>query len=98
MKPNKPDNCDTCGREVKLTFHHLVPKKLHKKRRTILRYPDVDLNHHGIWVCKDCHKKIHRLFSHDELSETYNTVEKLKEHETFAKFLKWVSKQDKRVK
>ena len=98
MKPIRPDKCMTCNRGVKLTFHHLIPKKLHKKRKTILRLPETDLNHHGIWVCKDCHKKIHRLFTHEELSEEYYSIEKLKENETFRKFLNWVSKQDKRVK
>ena len=98
MKAAKTDFCELCEREVELTFHHLIPKKMHNKRPIKRRYEPDFLHEYGIWVCGDCHKMIHRTFDHKELAFIYNSKEKLIEHEGMAKFLDWVKKQDKKVK
>ncbi len=98
MKPEKPNTCSLCKREVELSFHHLVPKKMHDKRWVVQKHADKELIHYGIWVCEDCHKKIHRLFDHQTLAEHYFTKDTLLQHEKLRKFVNWVSKQRKKVK
>ena len=98
MKPEKSDTCQSCQRELALTFHHLVPKKMHDKHAVKQLHGDRELIHYGVWLCKDCHKKIHRLFSHTELALEYYTLEHLLAHPDFSKFVNWVSKQSKPVK
>lgn len=102
MKPVKPDSCSLCKRELdiisELGFHHLIPKKVHDKRWVKEKHPELDLDHYGIWVCNDCHSKIHGLFDHRQLAGYYYTREAILSHTDFRKFLSWVRKQRKRVK
>jgi hypothetical protein len=49
-------------------------------------------------LCGDCHPVIHQYFTHTELARLYNTVDKLLAHEKVAKFVEWVSKQNKKAK
>lgn len=97
-KSHKPECCETCQREVELTFHHLVPKKMQTKKPIIRFHKNVDLMHFGIWVCKDCHKKIHKRFTHHQLATQYFTLSRLMEDYKFQQFVGWVGKQNKRVK
>lgn len=70
------------GNSQQLSKHHLIPKsKGGKHSDTILI--------HNI-----CHQKIHSVFTEKELKETFHTVERLKENEAIAKFVKWVAKKD----
>jgi|SRR6056300_1577619 hypothetical protein len=98
MKPERPSSCTSCERELPLTFHHLVPKKMHEKYAVKQLHGEKELIHYGVWLCKDCHKKIHRTFSHTELALNYYTLDALLQHTDFSKFVKWVSKQRKPVK
>ena len=38
--------------------------------------------------------KVHAVFTETELKKYYNTIDRLKEHDDIAKFIKWVSKKD----
>lgn len=98
MKLPKDEICATCRRERETTFHHLIPKKMHRKRVVQEQFSKEELMHTGIWVCRDCHKEIHRIFSHQELAETYNSLQALLNHDRFNSFLNWVKKQSKSVK
>lgn len=98
MKAAKTDHCELCSRQVELTFHHLIPKKMHNKRPIKKRYEQDYLDHYGVWICNDCHKKIHRTLKHEELAFEYSTLELLMEHPEIKKFVEWVGKQTKRVK
>lgn len=98
MKPEKPECCETCGRSVVLSFHHLIPKKVHNKSSIKRIHLDINFDHYGIWVCRDCHKKIHKLYDHRTLGEEYYNLKLLNSSVEFRKFLSWVRKQKKRVK
>lgn len=52
----------------------------------------------GLMLCTDCHKTIHRHIDHIELGRFYHSKEALLEHPEVAKFVKWVARQDKKVK
>jgi len=90
--------CALCAREMRLTFHHLIPKKTHNKQYVKRRFSKEECQTRGIDLCKDCHRMIHKTFSHKELALEYNTKEKLLEHEAIDKFLRWIKKQRKRAK
>ena len=76
---------DASGKD--LSFHHLVPVARNDWFRE--KYPNDPLvtndklDDFGIFVCKQCHDKVHELFGSDEqitnqyLAEYYNTKEKL---------------------
>ena len=79
------DPCPLCRRpNYHPTDHHLVPKSKGGKVTETL--------------CRDCHRSIHAFFSNRELETTYFTVEALMAHEEFARTVRWISKQDGRVK
>ena len=83
MSEEKP-MCPLCGRELAHPYnrHHLTPlSKGGRGTKTILLH-------------KICHDKIHAVFTEMELKRHYNTIEKLKEHEEIANFIKWVRKKE----
>tara|TARA_E500000331_G_scaffold327306_1_gene346149 strand:+ start:435 stop:725 length:291 start_codon:yes stop_codon:yes gene_type:complete len=75
-KADKPAFCTFCHRSVELTFHHLIPRKVH--RRTYFRkYVEREKLNQGIWVCRLCHRGIHKRFDEMELAKHFNTTELL---------------------
>lgn len=93
---SKKDKCDLCGRENAIqTFHHLIPKKMHRKKIVVDLFPDLDLNAYGIMVCSPCHKMIHKKIDHFDLATQYNTVEQLKRHPELSKFITFQQKSHK---
>ena len=54
-RKTRPDSCATCGRSTALTFHHLIPRKLHRRPRFKRLYDRETLNA-GIHVCRACHR------------------------------------------
>lgn len=90
--------CELCEREKDLTFHHLIPQINHSKNKFQRLFTKEDMKTRGIDICKDCHSTIHKLIDNKTLGLEYNTKEKLLEHEGVAKFVKWVSGQNKKVK
>lgn len=90
--------CALCERERPLTFHHLVPKKVHKKSILLKKFTKAEMQTMGLMLCTDCHKTIHRHIDHIELGRFYHSKEALLEHPEVGKFVKWVARQDKKVK
>jgi len=79
--------CELCEREVsETTVHHLVPQseaKRHKLKPFELPVSD---------LCRQCHKKLHSLFTNKRLGDELNTIAVIKEQESVQKYLAWVSK------
>lgn len=79
----KLDTCPLCERLLiigpSVDKHHLIPKSLGGKEVVLIH--------------KICHQKIHSLFSERELLKTYNSIEKIKNHEDMKKFIQWVQKK-----
>ena len=84
--------CELCEREVALTFHHLIPKKMHRRTYFKKHFEKTTLNE-GINICRQCHVGIHT--SHDEmqLAKRLNTLEKLKDDPVIRSHIAWVKKQ-----
>lgn len=78
-----------------LTFHHLIPKKVHRRARFKKHYEREQLQA-GIYVCRRCHRGIHRLFDEMTLAQDYDSLEKLLADEQIQKHVAWVAKQKER--
>ena len=85
--------CALCGREKPLEFHHLIPRKTHKKAWFRKRFGKVEMKRRGIHVCRACHRHVHRHIDEKTLGRHYNTREQLLAHPEIEKFVAWVRKQ-----
>ncbi len=85
--------CGICDREKTLTFHHLIPKKNHRNKWFRKNFELGEMRNSGIYVCRDCHNKIHQVFSEKELGKTYNRQELISAHPEMEKFIAWIRKQ-----
>ncbi|MES1910874.1 MAG: hypothetical protein MHM6MM_003400 [Cercozoa sp. M6MM] len=100
--------CEMCKRDVKLTFHHLIPKEVHDQ--VLKRYAHlVDLCpparndkqrllNYGTMICRACHSAVHSAESNLSLAVHYHTVALLLEHPRIARFVDWNAKQKCRRK
>lgn len=84
--------CATCRREMRLTFHHLIPCCQHRRNWCKRRYSKAQMQT-GIDVCTDCHSAFHRFATERELAEHHFTVETLLTHPEIGRFVRWVSGQ-----
>jgi hypothetical protein len=84
--------CPLCKREIKLTFHHLIPKTLHSKKWYKKNFTKDQLND-GMNICRMCHSGIHDLYDEKTLGKEFNTSEKIINDPAIMKHSKWVSKQ-----
>jgi hypothetical protein len=57
-------------------------------------YPKCKGGRETEWVHKVCHRKIHSVFTENELAKEYNNAEIIKSHSEIEKFIKWVSKKE----
>lgn len=85
-------HCELCGREATTTFHHLIPRTLHSKKRFKVRYSYEQLQC-GLDLCKLCHHAVHHLLSERELGEKYYTRRLLLENEAIRRHVAWAKKQ-----
>jgi len=84
--------CALCNRKTHLTFHHLIPKKCHRRKRFQKLYTREKLSH-GIEICRGCHTGLHRLFDELTLGKELYTLELLRAHPDVIRHSAWVSKQ-----
>lgn len=87
--------CQLCGRVMPLTFHHLIPRKLHRRTRFKKHYSKEALNQ-GVMLCRPCHRAIHRFYDEMTLGTKLNTLEALQTDETIQKHAAWLAKQRRR--
>lgn len=85
--------CECCQREARLEFHHLIPRKNHRKAHFRKNYELNDMRTRGIMVCNDCHRAIHRFFNEMQLGKSLNTLSLLMATDEMQKFIEWVQKR-----
>lgn len=74
--------CELCHRKIdNLTKHHLLPRE------------EGGCEEHISYICSDCHRQIHALYTNKELAIRLDTIDKLKEDEKISKYLKFIRKQ-----
>lgn len=84
--------CGLCGRAgVKLTRHHLIPRRTHRLKRIRKRFGHAERNGRVLRICHPCHKQIHATIDEKTLAEAYNDRETLLAHPEIAKFVEWIS-------
>jgi len=71
--------CVFCLRNVPTRGHHVVPRC--KGGREIAP------------TCHSCEDFIHKTWTHNQLRDEFNSVEKMRSDERFKKFLCWLYKQ-----
>lgn len=82
---SEPDPCPLCGRPNRRpSDHHLVPKSRGGKVTET--------------ICRDCHDAIHATFDNKQLEKEYATVDALLAHDGLAKTIRFIAKQDGRVR
>ena len=95
MKTNsKFGTCELCRRTTHLTFHHLIPRKLHRRTRFKKHYSRQDLNR-GIDICRQCHNGLHDLYDEMTLARQFSTLDALLGDEAVMRHATWVSRQKK---
>lgn len=87
--PEDEPVCRLCDRAQPLTFHHLIPRTLHRKPRYKRRFPREVLQA-GVMLCRDCHDAVHRFVSEKDLGSQYRSLEALRAHPEIARFVTWV--------
>ena len=87
-----PDSCPLCGRAVALTFHHLIPKKVHGRNFFKKKYKKSELKD-GIMICRLCHDGLHDLYDEMRLGKEFNSLEAIQADEALTRHFAWVAKQ-----
>jgi hypothetical protein len=84
--------CPCCRRRARLTFHHLIPRKLHRRPHYRRRYSREHL-HWGVFVCRRCHSGIHRIYDEQTLAKRFASLPALQADEQLRRHFRWVAKQ-----
>ena len=84
--------CPFCQRELSLTFHHLIPKKLHRRARFRKQYSREQLNR-GIAICRQCHDGVHKRYDEMRLYQDFRTPQALAKDPALRRHFDWVSRQ-----
>jgi len=84
--------CVLCQRNTALTWHHLIPRKLHRRKHYQRNFTRDQLNA-GINICRQCHRGLHRLFSEMHLGKYLYTLTLLQADTAVAKHVQWVARQ-----
>ena len=85
-------NCPCCGRSAVLTFHHLIPRKVHRRSRFRKHFNRHTLNS-GIFICRRCHSGIHASYDEMTLAKNFSTPDALLLDPTLRRHFTWVSRQ-----
>jgi len=75
------EGCVFCKRKVSTRGHHVVPR-CKGGRETAP-------------TCQSCEDFIHKTWSHKELRDSFNKVEKMQADPRLQKFLRWLYKQQR---
>lgn len=88
--------CPCCHRVTRLTFHHLIPKKMHR-RSFFKKHYTKEEKQRGVMICRQCHNGIHRFYDEMTLAKALNSLVLIKGDPKLAAFFHWVSKQRVKV-
>ncbi|MCA8952702.1 MAG: hypothetical protein KDE27_24540 [Planctomycetes bacterium] len=85
-------HCELCGAVRLLTFHHLIPRKLHR-RPFYRRNHDRAALQAGVHLCRHCHRAVHRFFDEATLAKSYATLAALRAAPELQRHAAWARKQ-----
>ena len=88
----KSGPCELCGRQRPLTFHHLIPRKLHRRVQFRKHYPRSELSR-GLLICRLCHKGVHEQHDEMTLARRYSSLDALRDDSVLGKHMAWAARQ-----
>lgn len=88
--------CALCGRGVPLTFHHLIPRRNHRKKSFRERFGLDEMRRRGLWLCRLCHDAVHTHFDEVTLGTRLNTLEALQAEPVLQRHAQWARRQTRR--
>ena len=86
------EDCPFCSRHLALTFHHLIPRKLHRRNAFRRRFSREQLGR-GIYICRDCHDAIHERYSEIELAKRFYSPQALSDDPGLTRHFCWLGRQ-----
>ncbi len=89
---NTPETCELCCRATALTWHHLIPRKLHRRNFFKKKYTREQLQARAR-LCRACHRGLHKLYDEMTLGKTLDSIEKLREDPVVMRHVAWVARQ-----
>ncbi|MEJ2176612.1 MAG: hypothetical protein P8Y12_01360 [Gammaproteobacteria bacterium] len=93
MKPKQPiQECELCLQDRDLSFHHLIPRKLHRRSHFKKKYSKADLSQ-GIFICSLCHRGLHKLYDEMTLGKHFLNRESILGDPSLAKHIAWSARQ-----
>jgi len=84
--------CVLCKRKTHLTFHHLIPRKAHRRKSFRKRYSTADFQE-GINICRLCHNAIHKFYDELWIARNLNTLALLRQDALILRHIQWAGKQ-----
>jgi hypothetical protein len=84
--------CPLCRRVCDLTYHHLIPKKLHRRVRFRKTYSKTELAD-GIYLCRLCHVGLHALYDELTLARHFSDLRAITADPAMRRHAAWVGKQ-----
>lgn len=85
-------SCALCGQLRDLYFHHLIPRKMHRRNNFKKNYSREQLDA-GIMICKLCHRGLHKTYDEMTLAKDFNTIEAIRQDDTMQRHILWSRKQ-----
>ena len=95
--PLDGEPCPLCLRTLPLTFHHLVPVSLRRRRQVRARFSPEELRE-GVLLCRDCHSAVHHFVPNKELAARRYGLEELRAVPELAKWVVWARRQKGRIR
>ena len=84
-----------CSSDLNLTFHHLIPRKVHRRAYFKKNYSKEELAK-GVDLCRLCHRGIHRLFDQMTLAREFSSLDALQTNPLIQRHVDWVRRQRER--
>jgi len=92
MKAAEDQPCALCERIVELQFHHLIPRKVHRRAHFRRHFSKQQLAS-GEFLCRQCHRGIHKFFDEMTLAKHYCSLDLLRKDPQVQRHITWVKKQ-----
>lgn len=89
----EPASCALCQRVAPLQFHHLIPRKNHRKPWFVRNFTREEMLQRGAMLCRLCHRFIHRQYDEQTLGRRFNTVAALLADPNVQKHVAWARRQ-----
>jgi len=98
MRAGPQKLCPLCECDAANSKHHLIPQMVwrgQQHRKALLRkfgMSKQELRQNTEWICRDCHREIHRQLAERELIQ-FASLERLRAQEQIRKYLNYKRKR-----